>query len=71
MLQFQGLYKGTFIIQTFSVHFSVIHRACKILGIDGLDLETAKPQGALMLSIAAVHSISFVSILLHDFSPHA
>jgi hypothetical protein len=67
MQEFQGLYQGGLIIQTFSAHFSAIQGAREILGVHGPDLEVAKPQGALALSIVAVRS-SF--ILLHNFSLH-
>jgi hypothetical protein len=67
MQEFQGLYQGGLITQTFSAHFSAIQGAREILGVHGPGLEVAKPRGALALSIVAVRS-SF--ILLHDFSLH-
>jgi hypothetical protein len=67
MQEFQGLYQGELITQTFSAHFSAIQGAREILGVHGPGLEVAKPREALALSIVAVRS-SF--ILLHDFSLH-
>jgi len=67
MQEFQGLYQGGLIIQTFGAHFSAIQGAREILGVHGPDLEVANPRGGLTLSIVSVRS-SF--ILLHDFSLH-
>jgi hypothetical protein len=51
MQKYRGLYQGSFIIQTFSEHFSAIDGAQKIPGVYD---ENVRPQGALALSIAAV-----------------
>jgi hypothetical protein len=67
MQQFRGLYQGALIIQTFSAHFSAIHGARKISGVDNPDLKVPKPIGGLALSITGVRSIS---TLLDDFSLH-
>ena len=66
MQQFQGLYQGAFIIQTFGAHFSAIHGARKVPGVDGPGL-AANPRGGLALSIAAV---CLIYIFTKCFSPH-